>query len=395
MSGSHFSFTTLRKVMILSKCHYNSSQKIIESDLENKRSLPFDVYVFDAKTLCKEDFVMEPKAAKFLIKHGFDFNKLFQSGLPYNLEERDWITAFSKKDASCITNKEGPSIRLVLLQIIRHKLPIVLHNGFCDLLFLYHHFYQNLPPRCDSFQQDITDLFRGGVFDTKFMSFNAEDLSCSYLNYVFKKCQRNNLINKRCQDERIKFVDISFPDFDAEESSISVGCPVGSKFSKLMKGFQVSLRPTVSICEKFALSGYCPIETECSSSHNVDDVLDAEYFFAHQRNPKRPKVDEVSGESLNSSNEVNSSFGHRAGFDSFITGFCFAYFLLSSEKPDPEGGGRFVCDKGNFVDVNFNVEHVKNRVALVKRTHPFCLMKSNFAKMTTEHMKKADLLFSR
>ncbi len=38
---------------------------------------------FNILTLCEEEFLVEPKSLKFLIGHGFDFNKQFKSGLDY------------------------------------------------------------------------------------------------------------------------------------------------------------------------------------------------------------------------------------------------------------------------------------------------------------------------
>ena len=359
-----------------------------------EKCLPFDVYVFDAKTLCNENFIIEPKAAKFLIKHGFDFNQLFQIGLPYSLDERDELNV--TKYVSQL-KPENLSIRLVILQIIRHKLPIVFHNGFCDLVFMYHHFYQDLPEKADVFQQDVNDLFRGGVYDTKYISFDAEDLSCSYLSYIFKKIQRNDAINKA---NKLKNVVISFPKFDSIEPTINVPCKLGKKFHSLLNGVDISLQPGFAICEKFAQSGYCLIGSECSYSHNVDDILDAEYYYTHQRAQKRIKLDknssfgasvEKSSQDEKTQNDTNCSFGHRAGFDSFITGYCFAYFLLAREKPS---SSHELCDtREDFLQANFNIEHMRNRLALVKKTHPFCLMKSNFVKKSTEHLKKSEILF--
>ena len=350
------------------------------------------MYVFDAKTLCRENFIIEPKAASFLIKHGFDFNHLFQTGLGYSLDDRDKIQ-FPKYPSQF--KPADVQIRQVVLQIIRSQVPIVVHNGFCDLLFLYHHFYDNLPDRADVFQQNVNDLFRGGVYDTKYISFDSEDLSCSYLSYIFKKIHRNNVIK---QASSAKHVEILFPKFNSLKPTINIPCKVGRKFNELLKGNNISLQPCLQICEKFAQSGFCLDETNCVLSHNVDDVLDAEYYFTHQRNSdKRRKLDHEDPENLNpdsrTKNDMNSSFGHRAGFDSFITGFCFAYFLLTHEKPDDSNDLCMDGDASDFLESNFNIEHVKNRLALMKRSHPFCLMKSNFVKMSTEHMKKSSMLF--
>ena len=44
----------------------------------------FSVQTFIVILLCSEDFVVEPGALKFLVEHGFDFNKQYSSGISYH-----------------------------------------------------------------------------------------------------------------------------------------------------------------------------------------------------------------------------------------------------------------------------------------------------------------------
>lgn len=41
------------------------------------------VQTFNVLTLCSERFTVESSAHKFLLSHGFDFNKLYGKGLQY------------------------------------------------------------------------------------------------------------------------------------------------------------------------------------------------------------------------------------------------------------------------------------------------------------------------
>ena len=347
------------------------------------------MFVFDAKTLCCNEFVIDPKSANFLTKHGFNFNHLFQSGLPFDSEERENVQL--ARQSNLETNQI--SIRLVLLQIIKHGVPLVVHNGFCDLAFLYHQFYNDLPPNVGTFQQDLNDLFRRGIYDTKNMSYNSEYLSCSYLNYIFKKIQRENLTSKTLNQ---KFLKVNFPKFDCLDANVKIPCPLGEKFKQLMNGENVSLKPSDPICEKFAQSGYCNDQSHCEKSHNVDDVLDAEFYYTYQRTAKCAKLESAKTQGKVSEN-IAVSFGHRAGFDSFITGFCFAYFLLDLEKPELDSGSLLGdSSRGqDFLEANFNIKEVRNKIALVKRNAPFVLLSSNFTKMSSTHMKKAAILFNK
>ena len=42
-----------------------------------------EVEVFNIWLLSQQPYVIDPKSSKFLINHGFDFNKQFAKGLPY------------------------------------------------------------------------------------------------------------------------------------------------------------------------------------------------------------------------------------------------------------------------------------------------------------------------
>ncbi len=57
-----------------------------ESDAGTKiklQGLTFSVQTFNIFMLCSEDYVVEPLSLKFLVDHGFDFNKQYSVGLPY------------------------------------------------------------------------------------------------------------------------------------------------------------------------------------------------------------------------------------------------------------------------------------------------------------------------
>ena len=57
-----------------------------KSDAKNKESeakLNIRVKTFNIVVLCTENFLVEPASLKFLVGHGFDFNKQYAKGVPY------------------------------------------------------------------------------------------------------------------------------------------------------------------------------------------------------------------------------------------------------------------------------------------------------------------------
>lgn len=62
--------------------------KVTSDSCEVVRVCPsVEVEVFNIWLLCQEAYTIDPVSAKFLVAHGFDFNKQFSLGLPYTPPE--------------------------------------------------------------------------------------------------------------------------------------------------------------------------------------------------------------------------------------------------------------------------------------------------------------------
>ena len=162
--------------------------------------------------------------------------------------------------------------------------------------------------------------------------------------------------------------------------------------------------------------GYCSTETSCTKIHSVDLIIVSEETEQKKKSRKRsrkrrreseggcakegPEINEnshqedgndVSGlKKARKDNPVNEvtpdrimdqviqdSFvglslprmkGHRAGFDSFMTGYCFGCYqnILGSSRDS-------------------TIEESKNKIYLTAKDMPLTIMKSHFVKTSSNH----------
>ncbi|XP_074642212.1 target of EGR1 protein 1-like isoform X2 [Tubulanus polymorphus] len=385
-------------------CHNTSSDT--ENISDANLALKFTVHTYNITVLCEDNYTVEPLSLTFLVEHGFDFNKQYMKGVYYHREDK------KKKDTS------KPCLRRLFQQLITNEVPIVFHNALVDLVFLYQNLYTQLPANLSQFTADLSEMFPSGIYDTKFVTEFMERTPASYLEYIFRKRQKDNL--EQCLMKE-KHILIDFPKYPASCDYVEQrGCSLDSEQNQ-----------NVKLCECFSNHGWCALGKNCPNSHDVDAILRKEDVALvnkqrkrNRRKRARPGSESTIGECAtveervasvtvndNSNNagltgdcsqessdidipqngeQVQSNVvtksrceGHRAGFDAFMTGFTMGTFIAKY--------GKSVSDNPIKLS-DFGIQELVNRIYLSGKDYALQIKKSDFSKPSKGHRIKIQML---
>ncbi|XP_035700075.1 target of EGR1 protein 1-like [Branchiostoma floridae] len=362
--------------------------------------LPFTTQTFNLTLLCSEEYVVEPISLKFLVDHGFDFNMQYSQGAPYH--------------RGADKNGEVPqSVRQLFSELVCSRVPLILHNGLVDLVFLYQSFYTELPPTLGSFLADLSEMFPAGIFDTKCITDFHIRMPASYLEYVFRRSQRENAVHQTKQQPHVT---LTFPPYPPHMVCVEYrDCCLPDNLLNTTQSTTV-----IPYCEQYAAHGTCPKGVLCPQSHDPDIIIDQEDWVKarkkRRRDRKRKKgnkleeeqdkegnpvsmetddgrdVSGVEGTVPDSQTHTDQSDGgtdnvvaktrvgcHRAGFDAFMTGFAMATMVCKLGK---------LCKEADSFTTMFQLEEFANRVYLSGKDFPLQIARSAFAKPSNHHKAK-------
>ncbi|KAF9203747.1 Target of EGR1, member 1 (Nuclear) [Haplosporangium sp. Z 27] len=353
------------------------------SDLERA----YRVHNFNFSMLSETDYAVSPRSMLFLAENGLDLNQWVLEGIPYTGGDR-------------LTNEGGRGnpngiMRSIFKRIMTRQVPVVVHNGFLDLVFLYHSFYAGLPPKLATFVADLSDMFPGGLFDTKYISDYITRERSSFLAYLFRKYERHN---NRAKEE----VD---PSSKQIYSTFAVQPRLSLPPAQEMKLEVEPNKSGVAYCENYAFHGVCKKNMRCGKSHDLDLILDAEEERSSKKR-KREKQSDGAAETLKSIsvNEVSAveettstpqqqststevsvvttstkavvensvqpgEKFHSAYFDAFMTGTIFSHQVNQHQAEEIE-------------------TKAKNKIYLIGKSIPLIIEKSAFAKYSPEHERQ-------
>ena len=353
-------------------------------------SWSYKVTSYNLLVLCSEDYIVEPASLQFLVQHGFDFSAQYGLGVGYNRG--------NDPETGPLEAGKQP-LRWIFAELVRSRRPVVLHNGLIDLVFLYHNLWAALPPKLDTFLADVSEMFPGGVYDTKYIAEYVARTQASYLEFVFKKELRVNADKsvKNRPHVRIMFAEYSEDDCDIDLRHVG---GAGDRGEEAVGD--------VEVCPSYANHGHCPEAVQCPLSHDIDLIVSHKIAQQDKKWRKR-KVEEVDAEVDGTNSSVGEkrskledrltpapapahppaavpgvktvkAGGHRAGYDAFMTGFSLATLLVHHTQLPPA--------PASWSPAAARTEAVVNRIYLVSKDFPLLLQKSAFARCSVQHDNK-------
>ncbi|VIO94710.1 Uncharacterized protein BM_BM6892 [Brugia malayi] len=344
-------------------------QLVSRKETDAKKKLKYKCQVFNILTLCTVPFIVEADGLQFLSKHKFDFNRWINLGIPYGND-----------------TEKGNTVKTLWHEVLCAAVPITLHNGLIDLAFIYQHFYSALPETFSEFVVSVSDWFLlsegiPGLYDSKYIAEYITRFKASFLEYVFRKCQRENAIE---QARNRLYVSIEF-DFESTETHLKntvdiVDCKLPDNFdaSASTESYFITDEQKNSLCKRYSVrerrKRRYDYESKLSEPGYTDGQKDKILVSTviNEKTVVKHGETKTSANLTQTTNLLQSVTGcHRAGVDSFMTGFAVVFMqrmnLLRTGNFDPKCG---------------------NKMALPGTMTPLVLQKSDYVKAVNDHVAK-------
>ncbi|PXF45648.1 Target of EGR1 protein 1 [Gracilariopsis chorda] len=208
----------------------------------------YSVSTYDFVMFCNTPFSMVADSGQFLVAHGFDFNRMFRSGIPYDRASSE--TPPEPTEGGNLTWTWGKFPRGLLWRIGHSNVPVVVHNGLFDLVFLFASFQGPLPGTLSGFISALTECLPEGFWDSKVIAASTKERS-SFLAYLFAKSVMSGRVSVKN----------------------SQGLPSTDKTDP--PELNAHVKQDV-LCALYSFRGFCPRGVGCPFTHDPFKVLEEE-----------------------------------------------------------------------------------------------------------------------
>ncbi|KAI9487220.1 MAG: ribonuclease CAF1 [Benjaminiella poitrasii] len=167
-----------------------ASSPVVHPTIEPKYSQSYECDNYNFLTLKEGPLVFGPGNAQFLATSGFSIDRLIQEGIPF-VPPGD-IQKENQEEQLHAPVKDTKLIQLwrAILGILKYNnIPLILHNGLHDIMYLYHSFIDRLPKKFSSFVNSVSNYFPSGIYDTKYLAAEL-NFNATFLSYVFARSDR-------------------------------------------------------------------------------------------------------------------------------------------------------------------------------------------------------------
>ena len=364
---------------------------------------------YNMLTLCTDDFSVESESMRFLMDHEFDMNRLFTAGIAYHKGN-------DRPPQPSSSNRQF--VRSLVHRLAEYRVPVVLHNGFVDLVYLYENFYAKCPESLMKFMADVAEMFAAGLYDTKYMAEFYAHAPASFLEYLFKTCLHKNRRNKQHQQQQHsrphattskdkKYIELKF-DSESNYSTFLADYEIEVADAKSPLVDMSKEQLDVFVCKTFAVYGHCGVrEGACDKSHSVDDIIRVELVKSRRKttaaNSNKRSVSssavgtakttnvETHEETLDDEKQTTKAArSHSSGLDAFMTGFVFLNYVNeltqfqtgSSLSPSATSTKYVRLSELTGGDLH---SHMSFNMYLTGKDYPLLVLRSNFATTSTNH----------
>ncbi|KAJ2878808.1 hypothetical protein H4R27_005640 [Coemansia aciculifera] len=244
----------------IAKTHALVSMGLSTFSTRHTRPGSYNVHNFNFLLQSQNSHLISPSSISFLAETGFDLCRQATKGIRY-------FSGPNPKPVEVKTeaiNEEGLLIREVFLDIVRAGVPLVIHNGLFDLVYLYQSFFGPLPDTYESFAFDLSEMFPGGIYDTKIIAEKEAPQSASYLAYLFHK-------SERLQKQRLERGEPALA-VKLKDSLLRGNSEPKARCRRLL----LDSHSSKPYCEHFAQRGNCRYGNRCFRSHDINFILDCQ-----------------------------------------------------------------------------------------------------------------------